>query len=334
MCIAILKTKTGIITDEELRNCFKRNKDGAGIAYTVDNKLIVEKGIFNIDDFVSVVRAAEEICDNNMLIHCRITTSGNIDTLNCHPHILNQNMCMIHNGVLDIDVPKNSLVSDTIIYCNKVLKQIRNKDLLHNNAITKLIESHIGDYNKFVFLNNKGEYNIINEEVGHWKDGVWYSNESYKGYATVYGTGCYDWDDEDELAYYYGGYNYTGKFHWDKDDEKKDEDTKLLTTSKSENFVELEDVDGKMMTITDSAYIRCRMEVADSIEYFEDEDFEFYGEHPLVDMYDDGMLHKDSETAVFGEGLIYLDDIFPELYEIYKEKYKAYLTRLECRQAG
>ena len=328
MCIAILKTKNGTITDEQLKNCYRRNKDGAGIAYTVNNKLIIEKGIFNMDEFVAAVRAAEQICDNNMLIHCRITTSGNIDTLNCHPHVLNANMCMIHNGVLHIDVPKNSLVSDTIIYCNKYLKQFRNKDLLHNRALTEYIAENIGDNNKFVFLNNKGEYNIINEEVGHWKDGVWYSNNSYEGYATIYGNGYYDWDDDDELDYYYRGYcgyNYTGKYHWDKDDKK---DIKLIPAKKEPDLVELENATGQKIVVEEEGYIKYRVELATEIANISDSDLDYYGEFPLVDIYDGGILCSDSYVDT--TGMVYLVDIFPELYKLYEEKYNSYLMRARC----
>ena len=53
MCIAILKTKDGVITDQQLRNCFQNNNDGAGIAYTVNKHIIVRKGIFNEDEFIA-----------------------------------------------------------------------------------------------------------------------------------------------------------------------------------------------------------------------------------------------------------------------------------------
>jgi hypothetical protein len=50
---------------------------------------------------------------------------------------------------------------------------------MKNEAITKLVEKAIGSSNKFVLLNNKGEYKIINEKAGVWENGVWYSNSTY-----------------------------------------------------------------------------------------------------------------------------------------------------------
>ena len=215
MCIAILKTKNGKISDEYLRNSFNNNSDGAGIAYTKNGELFVVKGIFDIDEFVKKVREAEKIADGAMLIHCRISTSGNIDELNCHPHVVNDRTVMIHNGILDVNVPKNSKVSDTIIFVRDYLSKLP-KDFMVNKATIKLIELAIGSNNKFCFLNKNGQYAIAGEDKGEWVDGVWYSNSGYS-YSWNSGFKCYgsygDYDYADEYGYYsYGKSN--------KEDEK------------------------------------------------------------------------------------------------------------------
>ena len=213
MCIAILKTKKGKITDNELRNSFNRNPDGAGIAYTVNNKLIIKKGIFGVEEFILEVRNAEKVCDNNMLIHCRIGTSGKNDERNTHPFYVNNDVCLIHNGVLDIDVPKDSDINDTQIFIKKFMKDIKAKDLMHNKSIQNLIAETINSRNKFVLLDNKGYYKIINEKAGHWKNNVWFSNSSYEAYTyTAFTTTNktsknYIWYDEDD-EYEYRDYLY------------------------------------------------------------------------------------------------------------------------------
>ena len=213
MCIAILKTKKGKITDNELRNSFNRNPDGAGIAYTVNNKLIIKKGIFGVEEFILEVRNAEKVCDNNMLIHCRIGTSGKNDERNTHPFYVNNDVCLIHNGVLDIDVPKDSDINDTQIFIKKFMKDIKAKDLMHNKSIQNLIAETINSRNKFVLLDNKGYYKIINEKAGHWKNNVWFSNSSYEAYTyTAFTTTNktsknYLWYDEDD-EYEYRDYLY------------------------------------------------------------------------------------------------------------------------------
>lgn len=178
MCIAIVKPKNTNISDEYLINCFENNPDGAGIAYTVDKKLYIVKGIFDVNVFIKAVREAEKIADNTILIHCRIGTSGLKDKNNCHPFVVNDNTVMIHNGILDIDVPKDSKISDTQIFVNEILKNMDNK-FIHNKGNKRLLEYAIGKNNKFAFLDNKGQFVIINEEQGSWEDGIWYSNDSY-----------------------------------------------------------------------------------------------------------------------------------------------------------
>ena len=182
MCIAILKTKDGNITDEQLLNCFDNNPDGAGIAYTKDNKIFIVKGIFDATQFVEEYHKAVAEADGAMLVHCRIGTSGFKDYTNCHPHIVSDECVMIHNGILSIDVPKDSKVSDTVLYVEQYLKPLP-KDFMLNDGIMSLITDHIGAGNKFVFLNNHGDFSIANEKAGHWKNGVWFSNYSYEAYS-------------------------------------------------------------------------------------------------------------------------------------------------------
>ena len=211
MCIAILKTKDGNITDEQLLNCFDNNPDGAGLAYTKDNKIFIVKGIFDAKQFVEEYHKAVAEADGAMLVHCRIGTSGFKDYTNCHPHIVSDECVMIHNGILSIDVPKGSKVSDTVLYVEQYLKPLP-KDFMLNDGIMSLITDHIGAGNKFVFLNNRGDFSIANEKAGHWKNGVWFSNYSYeaysfytkgyKGKSKVYSPYASYWDEE----------------YWDEDD--------------------------------------------------------------------------------------------------------------------
>lgn len=189
MCIAIVKPKGANISDEYLENSFDNNNDGAGIAYSSNNKLYIIKGIFSKKQFVDAVRKAEKLADGAMLIHCRIGTSGLKDKNNCHPHIISEKAVMIHNGILDIDVPKKSKESDTVIFVKKFLQDLP-KDFMSNKGIINLIGECIGTHNKFCFLNEKGEYAIANEKQGIWDEGVWYSNGTYTyTYSYDYGYG-------------------------------------------------------------------------------------------------------------------------------------------------
>ena len=179
MCIAILKTKNGNITDEYLYNCFVNNKDGAGIAYTLNNKLVIKKGIFDLQEFINEIRNAESICDNNMLIHCRERTCGEINADNCHPHVvIEDKLCLIHNGKLNIEIPEESTLSDTKVFIDRCLNT-KDEKIVNDVQYMPAIQTLTGEKNKFIFLNNLGEYEICNENTGVWEDGCWYSNLTY-----------------------------------------------------------------------------------------------------------------------------------------------------------
>ena len=251
MCIAILKTKDGNITDEQLLNCFDNNPDGAGLAYTKDNKIFIVKGIFEATQFVEEYHKAVAEADGAMLVHCRIGTSGFKDYTNCHPHVVSDECVMIHNGILSIDVPKDSKVSDTVLYVEQYLKPLP-KDFMLNDGIMSLITDHIGTGNKFVFLNNRGDFSIANEKAGHWKNGVWFSNYSYeaysfytkgfkgyKGKSKVYSPYASYWDDEDDYEWESEAFELTPEEEWQLQvavDSMTDDEVLLLGATPTYDF--------------------------------------------------------------------------------------------------
>ena len=232
MCIAIVKTKGAKISDEALKNCWDNNPDGAGFAYPKDGNVVIEKGFFNYNTFLNRLREVEKESDNTMLIHFRISTSGLVDKTNCHPHRINKKLVMIHNGVLHIDVPKDSKVSDTVLYCENYLKKLP-KNFEYSDVMLEYIAEHIGSTNKFCFVNAEGDYAICNESAGTWVDGVWYSNTTYKyprvkytaaktwyghGYGGYYGR----YDDDDKKEYGYGKVKKCTKYAYLSEEERRE----------------------------------------------------------------------------------------------------------------
>lgn len=189
MCIAILNKKHSIITDAALTNCFMNNPDGAGFAFINNNKqLTVIKGIFNLDTFLNTYKYIKEQAISDILIHCRIGTAGLKDANNTHPHYINDDIVLIHNGILhNIDVPKNSKVSDTILFIQKYLKNMTIEQL-KDAGYRQLIADAIGTNNKFILMDKYGATYIINAEQGITDtDGNFYSNDSYQDhYYTAY----------------------------------------------------------------------------------------------------------------------------------------------------
>ena len=263
MCIAIVKPQGTEISDEYLENCFDNNKDGAGIAYAKDGKLYIVKGIFDKKQFIKEVRKAEKVAQGTILIHCRIGTSGLKDKNNCHPHIVNDNLVMIHNGILDVDVPKNSKVSDTVIFIETYLKKL-SKDFVKSEPIMHLIEKAIGDRNKFAFLNNKGEAFICNAKMGTVEGGIWYSNDTYS----------YNWDRYDDFF-----------------DRSLEEDAEVY------------------------GYFE------EYIDFLEDEEFEVFGDYPLINKETWDFEPFDEEKYEDATSYITLFEFSDNLYYFYMERY-------------
>lgn len=202
MCVIAIQPRGIQISRKELKNCWDNNSHGAGLMYSNNGKIIVKKEMESFDKFMEYVNEASKY-DSALVIHFRIATSGGINDYNCHPFKVHKNLYFCHNGILDIDVPKGSKENDTQIFNNSLMKPLP-FNFYKNNAIMNILEYTIGSGNKFVFLDDKGDYYILNEAAGEWSEnGAWFSNTSYKREKFVY-----------SKSYYAKPYSYYG---WEDD---------------------------------------------------------------------------------------------------------------------
>jgi len=179
MCIAIVKKPTGKhITKKRLKLCYDANPDSAGFAYIEKGRIKIEKYL-HFTPFYKALRTAEkENPSSNFLIHFRIKTHGKIDIDNCHPFQINNNLCMIHNGIIhNVKTDKDKSKSDTRHFIEQVLHGLPNNFYL-NPSILKMMGSFIG-YSKLAFLDSKNQIRICNPDKGEWDGDNWYSNKSY-----------------------------------------------------------------------------------------------------------------------------------------------------------
>jgi glutamine amidotransferase len=144
--------------------------------------LKIIKGFKSFEKFYRKYRRYEnEYPESDFVIHFRIATHGDISQTNCHPFYVNQNVGFAHNGILScVEVPKNSVLSDTQIFCRQVLKTFPT-DFLNRPEYRKLLKFIAEKENsKFVFMTNENDICICNESAGEWIDGCWYSNRENK----------------------------------------------------------------------------------------------------------------------------------------------------------
>jgi len=178
MCIAILNTKkAGRLPKKQVQHSWDNNDMGAGLLWNKDGKL----NVFKSYDYEEYVDKYNELRDDNtignIVLHFRIATSGYNGEHNLHPFLVNDDLGFVHNGV--IKGLGNKSFSDTYEF-NDMLKKFK-----HNFLTCEMSKFFISDYigySKLIFLDNKDKYTIVNEELGKWTNGNWYSNDSYKEY--------------------------------------------------------------------------------------------------------------------------------------------------------
>jgi len=236
MCIAILCPPNHRTPKHNLKVSFSNNPDGAGLAYTHKNKLIVQKGFFTLDSFLE---AASKIpLEATAILHCRKKTNGPKNEENCHPFLIDANHALIHNGVLK-QHDKTKEKSDTKHFVEVMLKPMFEKDskLWKKAWVKELLEHYIGIGNKCVILSNTGKYLILRETYGVWHDGCWYSNDSFRYYSTGY------WNNYRQSGYGSGG-DWWAQINETLPAKKNYRSSDLATTqAMSPHFISLDNVD-------------------------------------------------------------------------------------------
>ena len=85
MCIAIYIPAGKDIKDEQIKNAFANNSDGAGVMhYDRLGQVHYTKGFMDVDSLINYWRKSTS-SKYPRAIHCRIATSGKISKGCCHP---------------------------------------------------------------------------------------------------------------------------------------------------------------------------------------------------------------------------------------------------------
>ena len=177
MCVAVLKPEKSTIDDSTIRKCWETNPDGGGLMYVNNGKIIVKKELENVESFIKKYHESLPFFQSDVILHFRIGTSGLMNLENTHPHKVNENVYMVHNGIIDRCTEVNSKFSDTMKFC-KFISHLPN-DFMKNNSLMELITGYI-ETDKMIFLDDLGNTRIINESLGKWVNGNWYSNTHWQ----------------------------------------------------------------------------------------------------------------------------------------------------------
>jgi len=316
MCvIAIKKSGLELPDDESLRNCFENNDDGAGIMYTKNNKVVIEKGLMKVETFFKTLDKIKRLVDvkeTPMIFHFRIGTQGGNTPQNTHPFPISDDEDMlkklklitdigvVHNGIISLTstYKKDVKMSDTMLFIKDYLTLIsEDKNFYKKKHNLELIEKLIDS--KMAFLSNTGEIVTLGKFIED-TNGILYSNASYL------------------KTYYSYVYGYGGKY--DSYDKYWNEDGYERYTSPSTDYVNNQTTtNGKPLALTGGRNHEERMMwlpacyYYDGKEYYELPEYEF-----LIDKWSN-IYEYDFETdevwffgchKVVGEDLtnIYYDD--------------------------
>jgi len=245
MCLLTFMPPNVDMDYERAKTAAKANPDGfgfaihAGVAIIKDHDMNFDKLWLRWCDVRKTYRGAA-------LFHFRIATHGNTDLGNCHPFDVDNNprSVLAHNGMLPLTMPVNDHRSDTKLFAEIVLPHIGGVKALDD----KNFFDDVGRWasgNKMVILtveeNVERDWYIINENLGHWDAGVWWSNSSYKAFSYMrtpmgypsysnsrgmYGGNPYKsgWDD----------YDYDDDYEWVRQPHSLAEDDDFTWTQEDE----------------------------------------------------------------------------------------------------
>ena len=124
--------------------------------------------------------------DSYAIWHSRIATHGVKNESNCHPFQVGGDRLtyLAHNGMLDVDQPKDDKRSDTRVFAEEVLPAMGGVCSLDNPTIFDMVSGWARNSKLAILtLDPKAERQlyIINEKAGSWDDNfVWWSNTRHR----------------------------------------------------------------------------------------------------------------------------------------------------------
>ncbi len=176
MCI-IIWAPSGKIPRDHIINAMLTHQDGWGFAIPTGKKIVT----YRTTDFKRFLEAWVGRIEGPVLFHARWASHGAVCNANCHPFRINgHGLVVAHNGI--IPGYGSETKSDTRDFIEKVLTNLPDW-FLEEEKICRAIEGAIGG-SKLAFLDREGNIRILNEHLGLWSNGRWYSNRSAFGTPT------------------------------------------------------------------------------------------------------------------------------------------------------
>lgn len=225
MCLIIYcekgSDKTNDFLEEAILKASEFNTDGMGYAIKrPDGSLFINKGFFNVNNFIEHIKDENVGLDDELLIHLRIGNEGKVNTDMCHPFVVSNKEDEIleilegyvdkplvaHNGTMKRHAVTNSDKSDTFFFIKNLLSRPSILELLKTdvNTFEYALSPHLNLSRLCVMFPGEDKTKL----VGKWHDvkGYKFSKDYYVEYfpkpksnsiyhlpRNVYGS---EWEDE------------------------------------------------------------------------------------------------------------------------------------------
>lgn len=188
MCLLVVhRPGAAPLTEDQIRNAWSANDDGAGFAYIHEGALVLRRPFFKLKPLIAAYLEAHRLhgATSPFILHFRWATHGHISADNCHPIPIDGTEAVLaHNGILSCFSSPFKEESDTAFFARTVLASRPCSQLL-DPAFGNYLADMIGAGNKLAILSPAAPHvSIINESQGHWLDNTWFSNNSYLPSAT------------------------------------------------------------------------------------------------------------------------------------------------------
>lgn len=232
MCLLVYIPEGETPKREHLLEAACNNPHGFGYAIIAGKKIIVSKSL-NKEALIDEFLARRQDFKGDAVFHCRLATHGDNSVNNCHPFYVgnDKRTVVAHNGILNVPTPLNDLRSDTRIFADDWLPSYMPS--IDDSYVFDALEDWASG-SKLVILTVNPEYSkqvyILNEKSGHWHEGIWWSNSSYKPKS---------YKDN-----WYGGWDYQYGYTKSYSDPTLDEDmVDVYECSGCHSYIEYDELD-------------------------------------------------------------------------------------------
>lgn len=203
MCLLTVMSPYSTPTREQLMRAACANPHGFGYAIMFDDRIVTGRGLDAAEVIDRFLEIRERCPDTWAMFHHRYTTHGASTKSNCHPFRVggDADIVLAHNGIIPIDIADGDKRSDTRVFAEDELPSLL--EWLDDDEGFQALEDYVGWSKVAIFsLSPKLKNNvyIMNEDMGHWDRGIWWSNTSYKESAIErynFRSYSYAWDDEE-----------------------------------------------------------------------------------------------------------------------------------------